>query len=262
LFALAPDGEKRDAALEALRHLADVDQVDQLVAILKSANDTETRRKVALALMVVCGEGRERCVAPVAAALDDADEATRVVLLRALARCGGAAALEAIAARRSDDSRSVRDEAVRMLANWPNAAAAYYLEELAKDSDDLRYQVLGIRGLVRLASPRKDRLADVDMLASTLRMATRTQEKVLALGALGNVASSAALAAVLPAIEDASVAREAALSAIRIAEGMIGGDEALVDRDKGQIRTAMQKVLDRVQNPETRQRAQGVLDSL
>ncbi len=253
--AAEPDPVVRLAALDALRYLADEGQVSELVTIVQTAEDEAQRRKAALALLVVCSRGREKCVESIAAALNDADEANGIVLLRALARCGGPTALEVIAAQMQDDSEAIRDEAVRMLSFWPNAAVAHYLKALSENDENSRHQILAIRGLVRLASPQKEKLADVKMLADAMKSATRPAEMILALGVLGNLASAEALAAALPAIENASVVEEAGLAVTMIAEKMEDGDQ---DR----IQAAMQKVLDQVQKPETRRRAQEVLDSL
>jgi HEAT repeat protein len=253
--ATDPDSTVSLAALDALRYLADAEQTEALATIVKKTENEVQRRKAALALLAVCSRGREKCIDSIAAAMEDADESSRIVLLRALARCGGPTALESIAKYMQDDSQAVRDETVRMLSIWPNASAAHYLNALAQDDTRPRYQILAIRGLVRLASPQEEKLADVNMLAEALQSATRAEEKVLALGVLGRLESPEAMAAALAALDDTAVADEAGLAVTLIAARIEGGDQ---DR----IRAALEKVLERVQTAETRHQAQDILDSL
>jgi HEAT repeat protein len=185
----------------------------------------------------------------------DTDPPTRVSLMRGLARAGGAASLEALVKCIEDDDESVRDEAVRILSIWPDTAVVSHLMEFAKTDDNLRYQVLAIRGLVRLASPQEDKPADLKMLAQVMDLAERPQEKRLVLGVLGAVADPEALALVAPVIEDASLAEEACLAAVMIAE-------KIKDGSKDEIRGAMEKVIECAKNQETGERAKKVLDSL
>lgn len=250
-----PEASVRLAALGALRFLADESHTAVLVKILKASQDDAQRRKAELALLVVCSRGRQACAQAIIDGLADADVSARVALLRALARSGGAEAMEAIAARLEDQDPAVGDEAVRMLSAWPDPAAVPRLLAIARAEGNLRHQVLAIRGLVRLASPQKEKPADLNTLAQVLGQAQRPQEKRLVLGVLASVATAESLALVVPLLDDPVLANEAGLAAVMIGERMEGGDE-----DK--VRAAMQKVLERAQSQPTRQRAQKVLEPL
>jgi HEAT repeat protein len=245
----------RLAALESLRFLADEQQAGELVRILKTAREQSEREQAELALLVVCSRGRDKCGEPIIAGLEEADASTRIRLLRALARSGGAAALEAIVAHLNDEDEAVRDQAVRMLSIWPEETAVPRLLEIVTADDSLRHQVLALRGIVRLASPRADRPADLKLLGDAVKLASRPQEKQLVLGVLSGVGSQEALAIVAPLIDDSTLAEPAGLAAVRIAE-------QIQDGDKDSLRTAMQKVLDHTDNSQTRKRAQQVIDSL
>lgn len=250
-----PDASVRLAALGALRFLADESHTAVLVKILKAAQDDAHRRKAELALLVVCSRGRQACADPIIDGLADADVPSGVALLRALARAGGAKALEAVAARLQDRDKAVADEAVRMLSIWPDPAAMPQLLAIAKAGDNLRHQVLAIRGLVRLASPQEDKPADMKTLADVMGLAQRPQEKRLLLGALGGIAAAESLALVTPLLDDPGLKEEAALAAVMIAENISDGDQDT-------IRAAMEKVAKGAKGKQTRDRAQKVLKSL
>ena len=250
-----PEFVVRLAALAALRILAGENETAAIVKMVKTAKTDAERYKAELTLLAVCTRGRQKCAEAIIDGLADADAASRVVLLNGLARAGGAKALPTIVARLQDDDEEVRNGAMRLLSAWPDADAAPYLLALAKEGKDLRQQVLAIRGLVRLASPQKDKPADLPMLADAMKLAKRPEEKRLVLGVLGKVATPQSLALVVPALDDPALAEDAGLAAVLIAGNIKGGD-------KEQTRSALQKVLQQAKNPKTRDRAKKALDSL
>jgi HEAT repeat protein len=253
--AKAPEPAVRLAALGALRFLADAGDTAAIVGMLKATGDPAERRKAELALLTVCSRGRQACVEAILAGLDDADAPSRIALLHALARAGGPKALDAVLGRLKDENRAVRDEAMRMLSIWPDAAVAPHLMEIAKSGKNTRYQVLAIRGLVRLARPQEDKPADLKTLAQVMGLARRREEKQLVLGAISGVATPESLGLATDALDEAGLAEEAGLAAVIIAEKMEGGA-------KEAIRSAMEKVIKTVNNGQLRNRAQKVLDSL
>jgi len=250
-----PEPCVRLASLGALRFLAGENDVTTIVAVLKSARNDDERSKAELALLAVCNLARQDCAETIIAGMADAEAPSRIALLRTLARAGGPKALEQIVASVNDDDQPVSDEAVRMLSAWGDPAAAAHLLQIAGKDESLRHRVLAIRGLARLAGPKKDRPADLDTLAKVMKLAKRPQEKRLLLGVLGGVAEPKSLALVTPALDDTAVKEEAGLAAVMIAE-------RIKDGDKAALRAAMEKVLKTGKNQQTRDRAQKVLDSL
>ena len=250
-----PEPVVRLAALAALRILAGENETAAIVKMVKTARNDAERYKAELTLLAVCTRGRQKCAEAIIDGLADSDAASRVALLNGLARAGGAKALPTIVARLQDGDETVRDGAMRLLSAWPDADAAPHLLAVAKDGKDLRQQVLAIRGLVRLASPQKDKPADLPMLADAMKLAKRPEEKRLVLGVLGAVATPQSLAMAVPALDDPALAEDAALAAVLIAENIKGGD-------KEQTRAALQKVLKQAKSPKTRDRAKKALDSL
>ncbi len=249
-----PDVAVSLAALDALRVLAGAGQTAGLVKLLMAATADAQRTKAEAALLALCGRAKEKCVPALAAGLANADARTRPVLLQALARAGGPEALQAVAGRLEDEDQAVRDEAVRMLSVWPDRAVAPRLVKIA-GGESLRHHVLAIRGLVRLAAPEGDRPADLKLLADAIRLAKRRDEKQLALGVLTRAATPESLALAVSLLDDPTLAEDVGQAAATIAGNLPAGHQ-------NEIRSAMQKVLDRTKSPQTREQAQKALDKL
>jgi HEAT repeat protein len=247
------DPAVRLAVLNALRAMADESDTPVIVKRLKSTQDKKERRQASLALLATCRRGKSKCADAVIAGFDGADPGTRVALMRALLEAGGPKALNEIVARLKDKDKTVNSEAVRVLASWPDRAATPQLKTLARDTKNLRNHILAIRGLVRLASPGKDRPADFATLSETMTLATRKEEKVLVLGALGTVPTLESLTLVASFLNRPELTEDAGLAAVLIAE-KIGADK------KAQVRPVMQKVAKTVKNEKTRDRALKVLE--
>jgi HEAT repeat protein len=247
------DAGVRLAALKALRILAKADNAADLVRLLKHSAGDADRRSAELALLTICSRAGEACTGAIIEGLDDADAASRIALLRALARIGSAEALEKVVPATKDEDEAVRDEAVRMLSGWRSDAVVPHLMELAKAKDNLRHHVLAMRGLVRLAGPQEERPADLVMLSKIIGLAQRPREKRLVIGALGNAASVEALDFAVATMADADVGQEAACAAVAIAEKIGEGN-------KDKIRGAMEKVRAKSKDPGVLQRAAQVLN--
>ncbi len=248
------DAVVRLAALDALRVLAEEGQTGDLVKLLQTAETDAHRTKAEAALLALCTRVRGKCVPALTAGLAGADARTRAMLLQALARSGGSAALEAVASCLEDPEPSVRDEAVRMLSLWPDRDVVPRLEKIAS-AEDLRHHVLAVRGLVRLASPEGDQPADLKLLEGAIRLAKRRDEKLLALGVLSRAASAPSLALAVALLDDPAITEDAGWTAGVIAESLAAGNQETV-------RSAMRRVLDRTQSPKARDQAQKVLNAL
>jgi hypothetical protein len=235
--------------------MADENHTAVIVKRLRSAKDKSERRKAALALLATCRRGKAKCAEAVIAGFDGADAATRILLVRVLTEAGGPKALNEIVARLTDDDKSVSTAALRVLAGWSDRAAVPHLKKLAGDVKNLRKHILAMQGLVRLAGPGKDRLPDLATLSEAMKLATRKEEKVLVLGALGTIPSRESLALTASSLDSPALVEDAGFAAVLIAEKISGGDKA-------KVRLVMQKVVQTVKNPKTRDRAKKVLEGL
>ncbi len=120
-------------------------------------------------------------------------------------------------------------------------AAIPHLKTLARDVKNLRNHVLAIRGLIHLAKPDKTHPADLATLSEALTIATRKTEKGLVLSAMGTIPTPESLALVAKHLDQPTLAENAGLAAVMIAE-KIGKD------NKDQVRTVLQKVTKTVKN--------------
>jgi HEAT repeat protein len=250
-----PDLGVRLAVLEALRAMADENYTAVIVKRLKAAEDTSERKQAALTLRTTCRRGQAKCAETVIAGFDGVDAQTRIVLMHALAEAGGPKSLNEIVARLEDVDMDVRTEAVRVLSGWPELGATVHLTKLARDSENLRNHILAMRGLVRLASPGASRPADLALLSEAMKLARRKDEKVLVLGTLGTIATPESLALVTPHLEEPVLVEDAGFVAVLIAE-------KIIESNQDQVRSVMQKVVQSVQNEETRAGARKVLEGL
>ena len=247
-----PEAKVRLAALEALGELGGAEQAATAVKALSAARDATERDAAGNALSGICSRAREAAAEPVIAGLDGADAPSRLVLLRALGRAGGAKALAAVRAAVSDKQEPVRDEAVRVLAGWPDPSAAELLLELARTAQKPAYQVLALNGYVRLAGLSEGDDAKMKMLAQAMELVKRPDEKKLLLSALGGVHTPESLQRILPYLGDPALIEEASLAAVQVARDVAG-------KDKDLVREAMTKVTQESKNKRTRQDAAKIL---
>lgn len=248
------DLDVRLAVLNALHAMADESHTELVVKRLKSTKDKTERRQAARALLAICGRGQSKCADTVIAALDSADAAACIPLMRALALAGGPKSLKEIVTRLNDDDKAIRDEAVRVLAGWRDPAAAPHLKKLARDVTNLRNHVLAIRGIIRLAGPGKDRPADVAALKEAMNLSTRKEEKVLVLGTLGTIPTPESLAMVASSLDKPEIAEDACFAAVLITEKIGKGNN-------DQVQATMQKVIETVKSEKTRDRAKKALET-
>ncbi|MCR4411417.1 MAG: HEAT repeat domain-containing protein, partial [Thermoguttaceae bacterium] len=252
--ATDPDPSVRQAALRALGETVALAEMPALVDLLvKSPAQERGAAEAALAAACARMSDREASSQTLAERLGQADPEVKAALLRTLGRVGGAKALEAVRASIKDPNESVRDLAVRILADWPDAAAAADLAALAKSSDNPKYKVLALRGYIRLAGqpgvPADQKLA---MSKEALGLAQRDEEKKLVLGVLGGVPSPASLAMVAPFLDHPAMKDEAGAAAVAIGEKLAG-------RRPAEVAAAMKKVLQVSGNQDLKNRAAGIL---
>lgn len=224
--AAAPEEPVRVAALEALAVLGRAEDYPKLVALLAAARgaaDTEAAEKAVVAVGAGLGSAADRSK-PVLAALESAPAEARPGLLRVLAACGGAEALQAVRSRLKDANAETGDAAVKALANWPDAAAADDLLTLIKAAEKPAHRVLALRGYLRLAREAKDDAVRVKMLEQVRPLTTTADGKRMLLASLADAADAAALDMALAYLADADVKAEAALAAQKIAKALAATD--------------------------------------
>ncbi len=148
-----PDEKVRAAALKVLGRSGDVAAYPQVVAMLGEVKGDQAESAVK-------GMGRriadrQARLTPLLAALQGAQVPvqTQAAVLRTLVPLGGDDALAPVKERLGSPDATVRDAAVRALAEWPDPAAVESLRKMAEDpATDAVHRTLATRALERLAA--------------------------------------------------------------------------------------------------------------
>jgi len=234
------------AAVDALGLLGSAEQLAALIEAAKAAKDDHQRTNVQTAVIAVCGRDGAKCEPILLGSLKDVKMPARGVLLAGLARIGGPKALAAVKADAASADAEAKDAAIRILAEWPDAAAADDLLIIASGPGDNVHRVLALRGYIRLARSA-DEAQRLGMLKKAKPLATQVNEQKLLLGALGTCPSAEALQIVLPDLDKPALVNEAAAAATQIG-GKLPKDHAAL------VRQAMTKVIENVKDRRSRAR--------
>jgi HEAT repeat protein len=210
----------RLSALESLRRLALPDTISPLLDLAAKSTSDDERDPVLRALYAVCqaSHDKEQTARRVVAALGRFPAAGRRQVLPLLAELATPAALDAAQAVTRDQDSELAREAVRVLSQWPNAAPAPGLLELARTSDDSAVRILALRGCIEVAGQEPDLAKRLALLQQAAAAAQDPAEKKQVLGQIGRIPTPEALQTVLTDLADPALANEAALAAFSIAE--------------------------------------------
>jgi hypothetical protein len=240
----------RLAALESLKKLAVADTLTPLLELASQAKTEPDRVPMLEALSAIClaSTEKEQSTRRVLAAMDRLPAAERRHLLPLLAELGTPAALTAAQTASRATEPALAREGVRVLTQWPNAAAAPTLLELARTTADPTLQLLALSGCITVAEQETDLAKRFDLLQQAMATAKRPEEKRQALGQIGQIPTPGALEVALAAVADPGLVNEAGLAAVSIAEKLAGANPKLADE-------AAVKVLAHCQSPDTVKRA-------
>lgn len=260
LLAAAKDADPgvRAAGMAALESLGDEKTLPALLRLLVKAAP-EDRQAAEKTVGAVCSRAgnKEAAADLVIRAMSGVGTPTRAALIRVLGKIGGVKALAEVRASVKDTEVDVQDAAIRAMADWPDAAVAPDLLEIARTNPRPAHQVLALRGYVRLANVPSGRpvAEKLKMYQEAMAVARRPDEKKLVLGAMGDLKSPEALQRVLPFVADENLKEEASAAAVKIAKALNGNPKAA-------IQSAMEKVLAASKNAGTKKDAEGVLKKL
>ncbi|HEX2974064.1 MAG TPA: hypothetical protein VHP11_17155, partial [Tepidisphaeraceae bacterium] len=128
--------------------------------------------------------------------------------------------LAAVRDAMADTDTEVREVAIRTLVDWPEFAAAAYVLDLAKKTDNPTHAILAVRGCIRLAGAAKDvpSAQRLEVYQSVLEIAKRNEEKKQALAGLGELPSLGALQLTQKYLKDPALAADAAGAGIRLSQ--------------------------------------------
>ena len=228
--AADPDAEIRAAALKALGDtvgLADLATLVEAIVKAKSAEEVSAAN-AALSAARMRIQDKPAIAEKLLAALPSAGSPAKGLLLLQLGQIGGAASLQAVcaAAQESSDT-AVRDNAIRALADWPDATAAPELAKIVKATSDKALRAVAFRGYVRLASESEAPAAEkLKLLEQAVGLAADIQERRLVLSALGEISSLDSLRLVAAYLADAELVDEAGAAAVKVSDKLGTGAKA------------------------------------
>ncbi|GAG42220.1 unnamed protein product, partial [marine sediment metagenome] len=131
---------------------------------------------------------------------------------------------------------------------WPNAAPAQRLFEMARTNTDPSLRTLALRGGITVAGREPDPSTGLALLREALSLASRVEEKKLALSQLGRIPRTEALEISLRYLDDPDLINEAGFAAISIAESLADANPQLADK-------VSRKVLEHCKTPAIVKRA-------
>jgi HEAT repeat protein len=259
------DATVRAEAFKGLEAVGNEKAVAVLVNLLVKATADTDRQAAEKALGAACGRSvaKDAAVAPVAAAMATAPAPAKAALLRSLGRVGGEKAEKTVATALNDSSADVREAAVRVLADWPDAGALPTLLAIAGGDKKVAAQPLpetapslALRGVARLVALPDGAPADrLKTLQQAFDLAKRTDDQRLILGTAGGVTSLDALKFVAGKLDNKDLADDAAAAAVRIAKALKGAPAA-------EVRSIVERAAAATQNQNTRKDAQAQLGSM
>lgn len=192
----------------------------------------------------------QKRAAPLLATYATATPAAKPTLLRLLGLAGTADSLAAVRAALNDTAESVRQAAIRTLAEWPDAAPADDLVRLLQTLGDPTQKTLVLRGFVRMAVLAENPTA---RYARAMELAQTDDEKKLVLAGLGSARSMEALQLAENSLPDAALRAEAAQAIIQLAD-------FARQKDASRAKAALRGVLAAIQEASLRQQAQKVIN--
>jgi len=224
----------RRECFAALAELANAELLDRLVQLMLKEPDASARsaaEKAVLAAVRQLGDPSEG-VRAILAVHARAAGAARGTTLRVLGRLGGSDALAAVRRDLHHPEEVVRDAAVRLLAEWPDAAVADDLLSLARTSTTSTHRILALRGYIRVIGLPSKRpfVQTIRMYEQALGLTTRPDEKRLALSGLASFPHPETLKIAQACMKDPALKAEAE-QAVRKIKGALNRPIALASHN-------------------------------
>ncbi len=248
--AASADEVVRVASLESLRRLALPESIAPLLELAAKSTSDAQRDPVLKALYAVCQASADKAEAArqLIASMNRFSAAERRQVLPLLAELATPDALAAAQSATREQDGELAREAVRVLGQWPNAAPASQLLELARTGATVTLRTLALRGAIEVTGQEPDAGKRLALLQQAMASAQRIDEKKQVLGQVGQIPSREALDFVLPELTNAQLANEAALATVSIAEKLAPSNAVLAD-------AAASRVLAQVQDGPVAKRA-------
>jgi len=240
--AVADDPVVRAAAMKALAQLAGAQHVAAMVRGVLKAETGAERAAAEKAVMFVCHRTAdpERQAEPLLAVMDSMDHADRVALLPTLGRVGGPQALEVVETALADADPALHETGLRALCHWPDASVAARLLALARSEKQAEHRIMALRAAIRVAPLRDDRTdaERLELLKQALEMATRDEERLLAIQRARAIRTPETLRLVVTFLDQPDFAQAACETIVELAH-----HRGLREPNKAEFHQALDKVI-------------------
>jgi HEAT repeat protein len=247
------DGEasvRREAILSAAKigKPSDIDVLLQLAIMPKQAADRSSVERAAVIMFNKIPSKNAQARA-VLAALKKAPNEAKPVLLSLLTRPATGEALDAVREALKSSDAAVSDAAIRALGDWPNAAPAEQLYEIARTSDNETHKLLALRSYIRTAPLTQDPMG---IYVNAMKLVSRDEELRLVLGGLHHAGSREALDIAMKYTTDESLKAEAYTAVVKVANVHCW-------QDPSHARAVLEKVIAEAANDGIRNQARDVI---
>ncbi len=220
LIQSARDSDRtvRRESLRALRETASPADAPALIELLKSAQGSD-RREAERALSSALARSASAPLAPVTSAYQsETNPEIRASLLQVMAQLGRDESLPVLRGALKDGNNEIRRAGILAISEWPNPAPMPELLEIAKGDANPAFQILALRGYIRLIglpvnrSPRET----AALLEQAMSLAKQPEEKKAVLSLLPRAVCPESLKIAENAMKDEAVASEAKMAADRL----------------------------------------------
>lgn len=225
------DADVRFAALGAMGQLVSLDNLELLTSRLLVAASPEESKTLQTALQTAAlrMNDREQCAKKLVLCLEKAPAAKQEYLLTLLGRLGGKTALETVVALAKSNDSPMKDNAARVLGEWPSEDAAPALLTIAQNDPEEKYRLRALRGYIRIA--RQLRLPDAARLAmfdTVMQAAQRDDERQIAFDILARIPSKESLDRAVSHLNEPAMKTAAAAAAVKIARRLAASEPQAV----------------------------------
>lgn len=246
---------RRAAALVALGVLAGEDEVDSLVDLALSLEDSKELTTLEESLGRALGrigspQGRAH---PLLEALSSSPQDRQPLLIRQLARAPTQEALRWVRHALTNRNSQITAAAIESLSNWPDDAVRDDLAQLIDSAPNAPLKQRALDGYIRIAT-NSDKTSS--MFLTLLNQVSSIETKKQVLNQIGlNCESFESIDATQAFYDDANLRAVAAIATVRIAY-------KLRQQHKDRVREVIVNVLARIDHPDVQKRAQEVLNDL
>ena len=246
------------AAIKALGDIGGVGDIGELIKIMADAESSKLRTAAQKSTVSVCK--RTADMSSVISALDEAGEKSKALLLETLSKLGGKETINKVLAQTTSSVESVKDAALRALADWPDEYAISPLLDIAAKAEDPKYHIITLRGCLRIIStaalPAEKK---IELYKKAMAIAKRNDEKKMILAGLSKIKNKEALLMAGEYLDDDQLNSEAALAIANIACGENEKDEGLQLPEAAEL---LKKAKNYIADEKLKEKVQKQIDSI